>query len=500
MTTLCRRASVVAAAVAVLAAPTAAAGAPNVSVVQYDCLEGYDNWRTWSDEKKAWCCPEAVGDSAASSLRSINAVGCVLPPEILHSARVAQDDYPNKYAAIAEAYGESTTTTYTTTPTEQVPLGWPECGMLCEIDGRHGSCASQTRWAASQIFVGRPDACEDARRMVGAQCRHCDGCSLEEIHCVSPPEIVTPPVPPAPAICVATCAFEDHSASCKDIVHWVAVQNFGGRPNSCETAYDDVLEQCSHCGGCSKLDVCGQTTLAPPNALAPTGGESSADAAVLAPTTPLTTPPPVAASLPTTTWTYTTSNLYDCSHQETCETWGDEQRQWCYWQAGVVCEEAPVTATATTTTLLVSDASYDCQALLNSLEAAYSEERTAWCCKYRRLGCLSDVEGVGVKPGQGLAFRMRYNADDAARPPLQPTEVPEDMRMQGTRWVAWAAVFGGCAMLGSLLVVGRLRPPVDARVRGYDYDDVLSEGREPLGLDRDAELGDAEVPEHPEAE
>lgn len=457
----------------------------------FDCAVGYANWQTaWSDEKKAWCCADV--DSQLASIGTAASAGCIVSKAQLsavatsmpgapvgHAPQVPpQEDVPGKYEALKEAAEMASSAptpaaAQAPSPPHVPPPGWPECQQACEFDGIHDTCAGQVKRVALKTFLGTPDACEDAHRIVHQQCPYCAECSVEDSGCDTPtdstqqptlePEVPPPPPPPPPVFkrmaspppppppqvassCEGTCVFEGRSASCREQVKWVSLQNFGNRPGSCAEAHDMVAKVCPHCSQCSLASVgC------PPRSWHPS-------------------PPVMTSSVPeerTTTWTTTSTPLYDCSQQESCSVWSEARRNWCYWQGGVICSQGPGRKVTTTTMYSGFRKRYNCKDVYSNWESGWSKEKTEWCCMHEGRGCYNDVQGVGVLPGKAMNFERRYDAEEPR--PKAPAEERKESPRRGTHWLGVVGLAAGAAMLLTLLVVRHFRLAVySARSAGYD--------------------------------
>lgn len=222
--------------------------------------------------------------------------------------------------------------------------------------------------------------------------------------------------------CSDLCEMEGSHLACAEQVAKTAALSFGGGPGSCEDAYGVVRQKCPVCSGCSVE-------------------ESGCELAL--------------ATLTTTT---TTLPTWDCTAQEDCLRWSAEQEYWCYWHRGGVLCRSSTTAPQTT----VSEDPVDCQELLERW--VQDDSQLDWCCRVEGLGCVTDLAGEGVRPGEATQFRRKY--DESGPAPAAPPVLPGDVSQH---WVATVVMFGGCAALCTLLVAGRLRRGDDiASLRSYE--------------------------------
>lgn len=82
-------------------------------------------------------------------------------------------------AAVGCGILEATTTQG---PTTTIPQGDP-CNAVCTLGEQPATCNARIRWILDHVFVGKPNACEQAHDMVLGQCDVCKTCPIGQSEC-----------------------------------------------------------------------------------------------------------------------------------------------------------------------------------------------------------------------------------------------------------------------------------------------------------------------------
>lgn len=102
-------------------------------------------------------------------------------------------------------------------------------------------------------FLGSPDSCSLAQKVVTGQCDICGDCQPEELACgMLNYNTTAAPVtePPHGEPCESVCTFGGNPASCQARISWSVEHLFQGKDQSCEKAHTLVMRQCPICSGC----------------------------------------------------------------------------------------------------------------------------------------------------------------------------------------------------------------------------------------------------------
>lgn len=116
----------------------------------YDCDAEFSIWRqAWTLEWKKWCCENEGKGCPSTSTQTT-----------------------------------STKTLTTTTATRTTTMSDPRaCDRPCAVDGVEATCKERIFWSSRHETQQKANPCEDARKLVQAQCSFCGWCTAEVSQC-----------------------------------------------------------------------------------------------------------------------------------------------------------------------------------------------------------------------------------------------------------------------------------------------------------------------------
>jgi len=152
--------------------------------------------------------------------------------------------------------------------------------------------------------------------------------------------------------CSTICTYSGVGASCQDRVDWLVAHGMSNKAGACPVAHREVVEQCDVCKGCKVEDAC-------------------PDKAV-------------------------DEDVFDCDEDaEHWRTkWPQAKRTWCCESKGKGCADlAPTTTTVTRQSMTdAEEPLFDCKKGVSTWQTTWTAKKQSWCCAKERLGCLSAID------------------------------------------------------------------------------------------------------------
>lgn len=369
--------------------PATARAEASTTSANYDCMEGWFNWRSgWSLGKKTWCCEHAhkgcyeKEDETTTTMLDFDCSAGLDTWEKLWSREKQHWCCEHESRGCAGAVTPAPTLAAPAPPPRPAPPAdlaakFPASGCLslCTVLGIAAPCRARVRYASSHEFGDQPNACAKALVRVIEQCSNCATCALAETGChdvheedvgkVRAPEHAghsesTEP-PAATAACDHSCLYKNRTATCRERVIWSANHKFLGRANACREAWRCVQDECPSCADCplAHTGCLEHTAVGPPLAV-----------------TALVTASPKS------------TQLFDClaGYSNWERAWSPDKRKWCCEREQRGCDAQMKEGSIARTTV-----PFDCLAGLSNWKIGWSKLKRKWCfCEQDKIPLSRD--------------------------------------------------------------------------------------------------------------
>mmetsp|Transcript_85774 Transcript_85774/g.265540 ORF Transcript_85774/g.265540 Transcript_85774/m.265540 type:complete len:616 (-) Transcript_85774:143-1990(-) len=332
----------------------------------HDCRKDLDSFEeVWSKEKRQWCC-------------SVKKAGC---PRSDSAEYACDAGSPSTWTAEQQVWcciHQSKGCPSGVGSSESSPTS-STCNAVCVVKTKpDATCRQRLKYAVTELFAGRPNACSLGHTAVARHCPVCHACAPEERFCpktstVAPLTQSTTPAPKAVVVKVST----------SKPTTTLPFDCIAGYANWEQLWSTEKKAWCCKHGGL-KLGCQGSPTR-------------------------LAVRQPISTSRQPTSPSATTFLLpYDClaglaSWQR---DWSHQKKQWCCEHSQRGCEVPQAGTTPKTEHVAVSDSNgppFDCVAGFASWESRWSIIKKAWCCQHMSRGCPPRMTSVPYNCNAGFS-------------------------------------------------------------------------------------------------